>query len=234
MKVTCVITDDEPFAVKGLKKYVEKLDFLELAGTCEDALELNQLLQKQPVDLLFLDIEMPHLSGVDFVKSLKNPPLVIFTTAYEKYALEGYSLDVLDYLLKPISFDRFVKAANKAHQYLQLTRQNVQAEDFFFIKCGTTIEKVFLQDILFVESDQNYLHLYTSQKKLTAHFTLKAMKEQLPETQFIQPHKSYLAAIDKIDSIKGNQLFIGEFIVPISKYLREEVLEKIVNRNLLK
>ncbi len=233
MKISCVITDDEPFAIKGLSKYVEDIEFLELKGTFENALELNNFLQQQKVDLLFLDIQMPHLTGVEFIKGLKDPPLVIFTTAFEKYAIEGYELDIIDYLLKPISFNRFLKAANKAYQYLQLLHRQESTEDYFFIKCGYRLEKIVVEEIHFIESMQNYIHVHTDHGKFTTHSTLKAIREKLPEANFIQTHQSYIVNIDKITALEGNQVILSKHHIPISKYLKEEVLEKIVNRNLL-
>ena len=232
MKISCIITDDEPFARKGLANYVEKIDFLLLKGKCEDALQLNNLLSSQKIDLLFLDIQMPQISGLDFLKSLKNKPQVILTTAYEQYALEGYELDVLDYLLKPISFERFMKAAIKAQDYFQ--KEKTPELDYIFIKSDNRLEKVNLSDILFVESLQNYVSIYTKKGKYISHLTLKGFKESVPNNILIQPHKSYLVALANIEAIDGNRIVIGDHKIPISKYLKEEVLQKVVNSKLLK
>ena len=230
--ITCIITDDEPMARKGLQGYVEKIDYLQLAGVCEDAVQLNSLLKQQPADLLFLDIEMPYITGIDFLKTATNPPKVIFTTAYEQYAIKGYDLDILDYLLKPISFERFLKAANKAWDFFNTRQETVNPH--LFIKTDSKLEKVNFSDILFVEAMENYVAIYTPEKKLVTHSTLKAMQENLPSFSFIQPHKSYIVNIHCINSIEGNTLHIGQYQVPISKYLKEEVMEKIVNNKLLK
>lgn len=231
--IKCIITDDEPMARKGLQGYIEKIDFLELAGVCEDAIQLNSLLKQQPVDLLFLDIEMPYVTGIDFLKNTPNAPKVIFTTAYEQYAIKGYELDVLDYLLKPISFERFLKAANKAYDYFSSATTN--AGNYLFIKTDNKLEKVNLQELLFVEAMENYVALYTADKKLVTHSTLKALQEKLPAGQFIQPHKSYVVNIQCIQSIEGNILHIGgKYQIPISKYQKEEIMERIVNNKLLK
>lgn len=231
-KIKCIITDDEPVARKGLQGYVEKIDFLELSGVCEDAIQLNSLLKQQPADLLFLDIEMPYVTGIDFLKNMPGSPKVIFTTAYEQYAIKGYELDVLDYLLKPISFDRFLRSANKAFEYFQAKQDTGQP--YLFVKAEGRLEKVYFEEILFVEALENYVAIYTAAKKLITHATLKSMQENLPAARFIQPHKSYLVNIQAIHSIEGNMLHVGKFQVPISKYLKEEVMEKIVNDKLLK
>jgi DNA-binding LytR/AlgR family response regulator len=242
--IRCVITDDEPFARKGLQGYVEQIDFLELKGVCENAIELNSLIKKEPVDLLFLDIEMPYMTGIDFLKNIPSPPKVIFTTAYEKYALQGFEMEVLDYLLKPISFERFLKAANKAFDYWRMQQApsgsqpgsggQDRSQDYIFVKADSKLEKIQFSDILFIESMENYLAIYTRERKIITHLTLKMLQEKLPSGTFIQPHKSYLVAIDKINSIEGNILHILNYQVPISKYQREEVMEKIVNSKLLK
>jgi DNA-binding LytR/AlgR family response regulator len=231
--IKCIITDDEPLARKGLQGYIEKIDFLELAGVCEDAIQLNSLLKHQPADLLFLDIEMPYVTGIDFLKNTPNAPKVIFTTAYEQYAIKGYELDVLDYLLKPISFERFLKAANKAYDYF--SSATTDAGNYLFIKTDNKLEKVNLQELLFVEAMENYVALYTPDKKLVTHSTLKALQEKLPSGQFIQPHKSYVVNIQCIQSIEGNILHVGgKYQIPISKYQKEEIMERIVNNKLLK
>jgi len=231
-KIKCVITDDEPIARKGLTGYIEKIDFLELAGVCEDAIQLNALLKQQPMDLLFLDIEMPYISGIEFLQNQRQAPKVIFTTAYEQYAVRGYELDILDYLLKPIPFERFLKAANKAWEYFQ-SRQS-PADNYMFVKTDSKLEKVHFDEILFVEAMENYAGIYTAGKKLIIHTTLKSIQEKLPAGSFIQPHKSYLVNVNAVNSIEGNLLHIGPYQVPISKYQKEEVMEKIVNNKLLK
>lgn len=234
LRIKCIITDDEPFARKGLQGYIQQIDFLELKGICENAIELNSLIKQEHIDLLFLDIEMPYMTGIDFLKNLPSPPKVIFTTAYEKYALQGFELEVLDYLLKPIPFDRFLKAANKAYDYFRQQRESGPAEDHIFVKADTKLEKILFADILFAEALENYVAIYTREKKIISHLTLKMLQEKLPAMAFIQPHKSYIAAIDKINSIEGNILHIANYQVPISKYQKEEIMEKIVNSKLLK
>jgi DNA-binding LytR/AlgR family response regulator len=231
--IKCVITDDEPIARKGLQGYIDKIDFLQLVGVCEDAIQLNSLLKQQPVDLLFLDIEMPYITGIDFLKNTPQPPKVIFTTAYEQYAIKGYELDVLDYLLKPISFERFLKAANKVYDYFAAQQNN--QDNYLFIKTDNKLEKINFAELLFAEAMENYVALYLPDKKLITHSTLKALQEKLPAAHFIQPHKSYLVNINYIRSIEGNILHLeGKFQVPISKYQKEEIMEKIVNNKLLR
>jgi DNA-binding LytR/AlgR family response regulator len=232
MKISCIITDDEPIARKGLQGYVSKIDFLDLRGVCEDAIQLNSLLKQQPVDLLLLDIEMPYVSGVEFLTNTANPPKVIFTTAYEQYAIKGYELDVLDYLLKPISFERFMKAANKAYDFFNSNQQD--DKNYMFVKTDSKLEKVNFGEILFVEAMENYVGIYLNEKKLVIHSTLKSLQEKLPQQHFIQPHKSWLVNLNHIQSIEGNILHVGDYQVPISKYQKEEVMVKILNNKLLK
>ncbi len=228
--ITCIITDDEPFARKGLQGYIEKISFLDLKGVCEDAIQLSDMLQKQPVDLLFLDIQMPHITGIELIRALPKPPKVIFTTAYEQYALQGFELDVIDYLLKPIPYERFLKAAWKARDYFSLHRQTGGGTDtpYIFAKANGKLEKINFEEILFIEGMENYVAIYLQNKKLVIHTTIKALFEKLPAGKFVQTHKSYIAAINKIESIDGNMLNIQKHQVPISKYLREAVLGQIV------
>ncbi|HET6255953.1 MAG TPA: LytTR family DNA-binding domain-containing protein [Puia sp.] len=234
-KIRCVITDDEPFARKGLQGYAAQIDFLDLRGVCENAVELNSLLKREPVDLLFLDIEMPYMTGIDFLKHFPGAPKVIFTTAYEKYALQGFELEVLDYLLKPIPFERFLRAANKAYDYFHgLQTAGAPVEDYIFVKADSKLEKIHFADILFAEALENYVAIYTREKKVISHLTLKMLQDKLPGAAFVQPHKSYVIAIDKINSIEGNILHIDHYQVPISKHQKEEIMEKIVNSKLLK
>ncbi len=229
--ITCIITDDEPFARKGLQGYIEKIGFLDLKGVCEDALQLSDLLQSPNagIDLLFLDIQMPHITGIEFIRALSQPPKVIFTTAFEQYALQGFELDVMDYLLKPISYERFLKAAWKARDFFALREEKgASIIPYMFAKSNGRLEKINFDEILFIEGMENYAAIYLINKKLIIHTTIKALLEKLPAGQFIQTHKSYIAAINKVESIEGNILHIQKHQVPVSKYLREEVLGQIV------
>ena len=213
-------------ARKGLQGYIEKIDYLEITAVCEDAIQLNSTLKEKTADLLFLDIEMPYVTGIDFLKTSKNPPKVIFTTAYEKYAIAGYELEVMDYLLKPISFDRFLKATNKAFDYFN-SRQDT-GHNFIFIKSNGKLEKINFEDFLFAEAMENYVAVYTPSKKYLATSTLKGLIEGLPEKQFIQTHKSYIVNLNSINSIESNLINISNYQVPISKMLKETVMEKII------
>ncbi|CAN5381287.1 LytTR family DNA-binding domain-containing protein [soil metagenome] len=228
--ISCIITDDEPFARKGLQGYVEKIGFLDLKGVCEDALQLSNLLQQQTVDLLFLDIQMPHISGIEFIRALPRPPKVIFTTAFEQYALQGFELDVIDYLLKPISYDRFLKATWKARDYFALREdKGGLTVPYIFIKVDGRLEKISFDEILFIEGMENYVAVYLDGgKKFVTHTTIKALLEKLPPGQFIQAHKSYIVAINKISTIEGNTLHIHKHQVPVGKTMREVVLGRIV------
>lgn len=225
MKIKCIVTDDEPLARKGLQGYIEKIDHLELVAVCEDAIQLNSVLKERAADLLFLDIEMPYITGIDFLKSTQNAPKVIFTTAYEKYAIAGYELDVLDYLLKPVSFERFLKASNKAFDYF--CSRNDNNYNFVFIRSNGKLEKINFEDFLFAEAMENYVAVYTTNRKYLAATTLKGLLESLPEKQFIQTHKSYIINLNCIESIEGNLINIDKYQVPISKMLKEAVMEKI-------
>ena len=233
MKISCIITDDEPFARKGLQGYIEKVDFLDLKGMCENAVELNSLLKQQTVDVLFLDIEMPYMTGIELLKNLSRPPKVVFTTAYEKYAVHGYELEVLDYLLKPVSFERFLKSANKIYDYFQ-SQQQPSTQNYFFVKVDSKLERIAVDEILFVEAMENYVAIYVGDRKIITHLTLKMLQEHLPATSFVQPHKSYLVAIDKIRSIEGNTLYVSAFQIPVSKHQKEETMQRILNNRFLK
>lgn len=221
-KITCLVTDDEPFARKGIVQYVSKIDFLQLAGECEDALQLGDRLVQQTVDLVFLDIEMPLLSGLDWLRQASNPPKVIFTTAFEQYALDGFQLDVLDYLLKPVSFERFYKAANKARDYFQLLWGNtVTRQDYFFVKADGRFEKVMLNEILFVEAMENYMCIHTTGRRLMVLITQKALLEMLPPDKFLQIHKSFLISLEQVSAIDNWEVIIGQHRIPVSRTYRD-------------
>ena len=233
MKLKCIITDDEPIARKGLQNYVERIDFLELVGVCEDAIQLNNQLKSQQADLLFLDIEMPYMTGIELLNSLSNPPKVIITSAYAEYAIKGYDLEVSDYLLKPISFDRFLKAVNKAYDQL-ISSQTPVVQDYLFVKTSLKLEKIRFNDMRFIEGVENYVAIYTSDGKIITHTTLRTILQKLPPERFVQVHKSYLINIDKIDSIEGNLLGIGKNKIPLSRTYKETALEIILKNKLLK
>lgn len=231
MKIKCIITDDEPVAREGLQSYVEKVDFLALTGVCEDAIQLNTLLKTEQPDLLFLDIEMPYLSGLDLLATLSNPPKVIITSAYEQYALKGYELDVTDYLLKPISFERFLKAVNKVHDLL-LKETAPAAEEFLFVKSDKQMKKVFLKDILFIEGLENYICIYTASDKILVHSTMKNIYNSLPESDFIQTHRSFIVNIHHVSLIEGNILNIAGHEIPVARNYRETVFARIIKNPL--
>ena len=233
MKLKCIITDDEPIARKGLQSYVERINFLELVGVCEDAIQLNNQLKSQQADLLFLDIEMPYMTGIELLNSLSNPPKVIITSAYAEYAIKGYDLEVSDYLLKPISFDRFLKAVNKVYDQL-ISSQTPVVQDYLFVKTSLKLEKIRFNDMRFIEGIENYVAIYTSDGKIITHTTLRTILQKLPPERFVQVHKSYLVNIDKIDSIEGNLLGIGKNKIPLSRTYKEAALEIILKNKLLK
>lgn len=234
--MNCVIIDDEPLAREGLSNYVREVDFLHLVDTCTNPIELIKLLDNHPVDLIFLDIQMPKMNGLDFLKIVQKPPMVIITTAFPSYALEGFQLNVMDYLLKPITFDRFFKAANKAKEYYQLLNKPAQSaekeEEYFFIKCGSKYEKIYFDDILYVQGMQNYVTIYTRKGKYMTLLYLKNLEESLDKKAFIRVHKSYIVSIDKIEGIEGNEIFIQSNRIPISRNYHELVIEQVVKNKL--
>ena len=236
--MNCIIVDDEPLARKGLKEYVQEINFLHLVGECENANAAEVILKNQKVDLIFLDIEMPRLTGIDFLKSLQQKPIVIFTTAYPQYALQGYELEVLDYLVKPFPFDRFLKACTKAKEFYEIKNSaelNSQKNDtYFFVRSDNQYEKIFYEELLFAEAMENYVILQTINKRFIAYLTFKAVENHLPANSFIKVHKSFIIASSKIDKITGNQVKIGSYSIPISRVLKEEVMNRVVKDKLLK
>lgn len=239
MTLNCIIIDDEPLARKGLREYIGDVDFLNLISEFDTPLKAASVCSTAAVQLIFLDIQMPKLNGMDFLKSLLQAPPVIFTTAYPQYALDGFELNALDYLVKPISFERFLKAALKARDYYEVRQQNKQEAtkipaDHFFIKEGNRLLKLFFNDILFVEALQNYVAIHTAEKKHITYLTFSAVEAYLPPEQFIKTHKSYIIAAAKVDSIDGTEVRIGNYSIPISRNLKEAVLEKLLGNRFLK
>ncbi len=233
MKYNCLIIDDEQLARKLLEEFVSKIPRLELKGMCKDPLEAMEIMQREQIDILFLDIQMPELTGVEFLKTLQSKPAVIFTTAYSEYALEGYQLDVIDYLVKPFPFDRFVKAVNKATEFLDLKR-NARAgsadpanSDFIFLHADHKIYKVKLDDIEYIEGLKEYVSYFTKNKRIIVLQSLKSIEESLPANKFIRVHRSYIVPIDKIKTLDGNQVQIGEKLIPVGRSYKEAVMSRV-------
>ena len=266
MLLKAIIVDDEPVARKVLREYIEDIDYLELAGMAENPLKADALMTEKRIDLLFLDINMPKLSGIEFLRASgggADQPLVIITTAYAEYALDGFELDVVDYLVKPISFERFLKACHKARlRYAERmpdgrpsqrggsgpagrgadgpagkpdeVGDGGRAADHFFVKCGDSLEKVVYGELLYVEAMMNYIVLHTTSRKLIVYLTLKGILAQLPATDFVQVHKSFVVNREMVSSIRGNTLQLGPATVPVSQHYYEAAMREILNNKVVK
>jgi len=231
-KIKCLIIDDEPPAQLVLKKYIDQVSLLELSGQCNSAVEAISFLQTQSVDLLFLDIQMPGLLGTNFIRTINNPPKVIFTTAYRKFAIEGFELNAVDYLLKPISFDRFITGVNKVLQLnLQPANTNSHlaestAEDnhpFLYLRVERKMVKVLFNDILYIESLKDYIKIVTGTKTIVTRHSISSLEEMLPKNSFLRIHRSYIVAIDKIDSFNGEIIDIAKNELPIGRLFKHGV-----------
>jgi two-component system LytT family response regulator len=224
MSIRCHIIEDEPMASKLLQLYVGKLPGLELIAVSDNPLHALESLKTNPVDLLFLDIRMPEMTGLALLEVLQNRPLAVLTTAFSEFALESYELDVVDYLKKPITFERFVKAVNKAEQRLQLTgpaRQRSGGAGYIFVKEGTRFVKVNIDEILFIEGLKNYVAIHTVTQKIISLQRLKALEDRLPADKFIRVHNSYIVAKGAISSVRENEICIGAVTIPIGEtYLK--------------
>ncbi len=233
MKVSCIVIDDEPLARDGIKDYVKKVSFLALVGEFKNAVEATSFIEEHPVDLIFLDINMPKINGLDFIRSLAEPPKVIFTTAYREFATESYELDAVDYLLKPISFERFFKAVNKAFELFQ-SDESQEGKDHFFIKVDGKIKRVLNKDVLYIEGMKDYVKVYLKDNSsLMTLVSLKQMERALPD-EFMRVHRSFIVSLDKVDEIEGNTLKMKACDVPMAPNLRAEVMKKIVGDKYLR
>lgn len=231
--IRCLAIDDETPALDILEDNILQVPFLQLVGKCKNAYTAMEAMQQGDIDLLFLDIEMPGISGLSFLKSLPNKPMVIFITAYRNYAVEGFDLDVLDYLVKPVAFDRFLKAVNKALEY-QGFKQKEESQhnnypDYLFIHTEYQLTKVFIHEIAYIEGLRNYIriHLTSSAKPLLSKLSLKAIEEKLPAGKFARVHKSFIVMLDKISSVRNDIIRIGNRDIPISRSCREDFFKKI-------
>lgn len=245
--INVIIVDDEPLAQDVLETYIDKIPELNLVTKCSNAFEANDALKNNDIDLMFLDIQMPQLTGIDFLKTLSKPPLVIFTTAYPNYAIEGFELDALDYLLKPISVDRFMKAANKAIEQVGLQQKDGVAtgssggdgstqQEYFFVKADKKLVKVNFKEIIYIEGLKDYVIIRMDTNRVITLQTMKSLEKKLPSTQFMRIHRSYIVNIEKINAIIGNMVEVMEKNqakhLPIGKNYREELLG-MINQNRL-
>lgn len=226
----CIAIDDEPLALDLLEDNISKIPYLQLVATCENALEAMKVLESQAVDLIFLDIQMPGLTGLQFIQSLRQKPMFILITAYEKYALQGFNLDVVDYLLKPVSLDRFIKAANKARELYELKNRKpeintVSEPEFFFVNVDYSQLKIVTADIIWIEGLKDYIkiHLKNVSKPVITRMTLKAMEEQLPASKFIRIHKSSILAIACITAVRKNSVFVGTMELTVGENYQDNV-----------
>lgn len=227
--MNCIIIEDEPAAQSILENYISKNPSLCCVGILGDAFSAQAFLSEKPVDLIFLDINLPEMSGVSFLRSLVHPPLVIFTTAYSKYAVDGFDLEAVDFLLKPFSFERFCKAVNKALEKFN-TRILTTVTSKITVRSGKKIYQLALDDILFVETCGDYVTIQCSAKKLVVHGTLKSWEEKLKSFTFLKIHRTTMVNLQKIDHLDGNLVCIGEHKLPISEPFKEQLLEQFGNK----
>jgi len=227
--MTCIIIEDEIPAQNILKNFLRKLPNVELKGVFKAAIEANVFFNIETVDLVFLDINLPDISGIDFIKTIKNPPAIIMTTAYPDYAVSSFELDtIVDYLVKPFSFDRFLKGVNKAKERIvKPERISTEKKETIFLNVDKTLHKIVLQDILYLESDRNYITVVTKTQKLSYIDSLKNWKEKLPDAEFIQIHKSYIINSKNVDRITGNELYIQTNRLPIGRTYKQELLQRL-------
>lgn len=217
----CLVIEDEPLAQDVLRKFIADHPGLQLLAVCENALDAQTYIAKQEADILFLDINLPVLSGTGFLKTLKQPPLVIFTTAYAEFALEGFELDAVDYLLKPFSFERFLRAAHKALEKLE--QQGIRQDAAIFIRADKKVYNVLLNDILYLEALDDYVKVVTLQQQYMVHDTMKNLLEQLPSSLFMRVHKSFVIALNKINFVEGNYVKVGTKDIPIGASYKDEI-----------
>jgi DNA-binding LytR/AlgR family response regulator len=237
MQLRCIIIDDEPMARKGMEEDLREIAFVELVGIGENSYQAMDLVTTLRPDLILLDIQMPGLNGLDLITSFRQPPMVIIITAYSDYALRGYELDVMDFLIKPVDFRRLLKACCKAQEFHSLRLRasaglpnlSMPSGDlYFFVKLNGKYEKIFFNELLFVEAADNYVLLHTNEKKFMVYDTLKNMETILPVSDFMKVHKSFIVALKKVSAVEGSTVRIRDSIIPVSRNLREAVVERII------
>lgn len=238
MKINCIAIDDEPLALDKIREYIKRVGYLNLLSTFDNAVDALEFLKEHKVDLIFLDIQMEELTGIQMLETLQDKPKVVLTTAYDEYALKGYELDVCDYLLKPVSFQRFLLACEKVYKQFD-PKTEIQKEpasasnnrlNYFFVKNGSKTQKINFEDILFVEGMKDYLRIWTTNEKVMTLLSFKKLEELLPSEKFIRIHKSFLISIDKIENIERNRIKIAGERLPIGNSYRRQFYKTIENR----
>lgn len=230
MKIKCIVIDDEPLALKQISGYVEKTPFLDLIASCKSAFDAMEVLSNNELDLMFVDIQMPDLTGIDFVKSLNQEQKIIFTTAYQEYALEGYKVDALDYILKPFGYDEFLKAANKAKSHFELVEKaRIQVdskEDYLFVKSEYKIKRINLNDILYIEGLREYVKIVLKEEKpVMSLMSLKSLEEKLPLDYFMRVHRSFIVNLNEVQTIERSRIIFGKIYIPVSDQYKEKFQE---------
>ena len=236
MSLKCIVVDDEPLAIEIMESYVSKVEQLHLLGSFRNAISAFTFLQENNVDLIFLDIQMPKLSGIDFIKTLKHPPKVIFTTAFREYALEGFELEIVDYLLKPIPFDRFLKAVAKVlHQPVispvSNTKHEPAPDNYVFFKVDKKMIKTKMTEVLYIESIKDYVKVKTSDKEIVTQQKISYLEESLPREQFLRIHRSFIVNLEKIDAYSATDVEIGKHSIPIGRNYKNDVM-KVLAKNI--
>lgn len=229
----CLAVDDEPLALDLLEDNIRQVSFLTLVGRCKNAIEAIEVLQKEQVDLLFLDVQMPGLTGIQLLKNLKTKPMVIFITAYKNYAVESFELDVLDYLVKPVPFERFLKSVTKALEFHNLNQKGQKSKEYLFVNADYTLLKVTIKNIVYIEGLKDYIKIFltTSTKPVITRLSMKAMEESLPSDQFIRTHKSFIIAVEHIISIRKNRIKLKDKDIPLSDHYKESLMNLIQKEN---
>lgn len=235
MRTKCLIVDDEPLARELIRGHVEKLENFEIVAECSDAMKALQVLREKQIDLMFMDIQMPQITGIEFLKTLKHQPKVIITTAYREYALEGFELDVVDYLLKPITFERFLKSVNKYYQMIQddvqvvsnTVADKMQDDSFIYIKENKKVVKVYLSEIKYIEGLSEYVQIYTDKRKIITKTSMTQMEEKLTSEKFLRIHKSYIVSISKIEAFTANTIEIQGKELPIGRSFKNGVISAL-------
>ncbi len=234
MKTKCIIVDDEPLAIEAIDMHLENFSEIEVVARCSNAMEAFEILKKKSIDLMFLDIQMPKITGISFIKSLSNPPKIIITTAYPNYAIEGFALDVVDYLLKPIPFDRFMAAIDKYYKQREngitiVTDSNAAPAErnYIFIRSERKMVKVFFDEVLFIESLKDYVQIKCKTRSVITKNQISIFESSLPPKLFLRIHRSFIVAIDKIDAVAHNTIIIGKYELPIAKSCKANVMHTL-------